>query len=192
MKNNPKNLLEIGKIVKTNGIKGICAAIFYIENENSLDQYSKFYDKNGCVLKFSIYSKTTNNKNSDLATKSFRFLIQIENVFNPEDALRFIDQSIYVDIENWKSSEFKDDEKEFYIKDLIGMNLCFAGDESLKTIGQIFAVHDFGAGPILEIKPLLEFKKFFGAKLMFSFDDEIFPEIKLEEKKILFRMPEFC
>jgi len=59
---------------------------------------------------------------------------------------------------------------EFYIADLVGMEVR---DPAGIRTGKIIAVHDFGAGDILEIKPIS------GAAFMASFTKAAFPVVDL-------------
>ncbi len=175
-----KELIKIGKIIKTNGIKGICFAIFYIDDENSLSKYKKFYLDGGVLFDFSIYSKTINNQKLDLSTKSYRFLIKIKDVFNINDAIKYINKDIYIN-----KLDIINKEDEFLIKDLIDNDVYVLElSEFNKACAKVYAVHDFGSGPIIEIKPDQEFQKLFGSNLMYPFNDEFFPKIDLENKRL--------
>ena len=63
-------------------------------------------------------------------------------------AERLVNTKLYVDREALPPAE----EDEFYLADLVGMNAFAPGGTAL---GQVGAVHDYGAGTILEIGPLL-------------------------------------
>lgn len=68
------------------------------------------------------------------------------------------------------------EEDEFYIADLVGMKVVnTAGEE----IGLVSAVHNFGAGDIIEVEFTAEDKQ--GKKEMFPFNKEFFPEINKTE-----------
>jgi ribosomal 30S subunit maturation factor RimM len=124
-------------------------------------------------------------------TRSFRFLIKIDGINSPEDALKFINQSIFIEQEELSSEKLDENESEFYIQDLINMNIFLEGN-SEEVAGKVHAVRDFGGGPLIEIAPNLKFKKIFGPNLMFIFNDENFPKIDLEKKEIYLKFPEFC
>ncbi len=59
------------------------------------------------------------------------------------------------------------DNSEYYIEDLVGMNVISNG----KTIGTIFAIHNFGAGDLIEISCEGEKSE------LYPFTKEFFPEI---------------
>ena len=69
-------------------------------------------------------------------------------------------------------------EDEFYYEDLIGLA---AQTEAGAPLGRVAAVHDFGAGDILELKEIPGRK----AALMVRFSHETVPDIRLEEGLIV-------
>jgi 16S rRNA processing protein RimM len=190
--NNSQKLVEIGKIVKTNGIKGICYAFFYIDHENSLSKYKNFYNKNGSKLLFLIHSKANSkNNNQNSNQKKFKFLIKIKNVNSIDDAMKYIDQSIYVDLNENRESLA---DNEFFMNDLIGLNVYIksANDSNDSVhVANIIAFHDFNAGTIIEILPLENYKSFFGAHLFFPFTEKYFEDISIENNKITLNLDEF-
>jgi len=64
------------------------------------------------------------------------------------------------------------EEEEFYHADLIGMA---AFDETGESLGRVVAVHNFGAGDLLEIRPRS------GQTMMVPFTREAVPEVDLAE-----------
>ena len=67
------------------------------------------------------------------------------------------------------------EEEEFYHADLMGMAVV---DENGAAIGTVLALHDFGAGDILEIRPQG------GKSLMIPFTRAAVPEISLVERRM--------
>ncbi|KFB08697.1 ribosome maturation factor RimM [Nitratireductor basaltis] len=61
------------------------------------------------------------------------------------------------------------DEEEYYHADLIGLSVRDAAGEDF---GKVIAVHDFGAGDILEVKPVS------GRSVMMPFTRDAVPEVK--------------
>ncbi|MBM3569179.1 MAG: 16S rRNA processing protein RimM [Alphaproteobacteria bacterium] len=62
-------------------------------------------------------------------------------------------------------------EDEFYLADLVGLELS---DASGRALGTVQAVHDFGAGPLVEMSPTGG-----GESLMLPFTVAVFPRIDL-------------
>ena len=73
------------------------------------------------------------------------------------------------------------DEDEFYLADLIGLE---ARDPAGAVIGRIKAVHNFGAGDLLEIEPAAR-----GASWWLAFTRETVPEVRLAEGVIVVVRP---
>ncbi|MGY6707707.1 MAG: ribosome maturation factor RimM [Rhizobiaceae bacterium] len=67
------------------------------------------------------------------------------------------------------------DEEEFYHADLVGMEIV---DESGAVLGTVLAIHDFGAGDIIEVRPRS------GKSLMIPFTRAAVPHISLAERRM--------
>lgn len=74
-----------------------------------------------------------------------------------------------------------DAEDEYYVQDLIGMK---ARDKNGEAFGTVEAVHDFGAGDIVEIRLSS------GKTELFAFTRENFPEIDLDAHRLVIVPPE--
>ena len=72
------------------------------------------------------------------------------------------------------------EEDEFYLADLIGLTVETAAGELL---GKVKAVHDFGAGDLLEIQPKA------GASWWLPFTREAVPEVRIASGKIIAAPP---
>lgn len=72
------------------------------------------------------------------------------------------------------------DEGEYYHADLIGLN---AVDESGATLGRVIAMHNFGAGDIIEIAPPS------GPTLLLPFTDAVVPTVDLVNGYVVIVMP---
>jgi 16S rRNA processing protein RimM len=71
---------------------------------------------------------------------------------------------------------------EFYHADLIGLSAVTAdGNE----VGTVVAIHDFGAGDILELRPRAG-----GATLMLPFSDTYVPEVDVPGRRIVVAPPQ--
>jgi len=65
----------------------------------------------------------------------------------------------------------------FYYADLVGLSAVTADG---KTLGTVNAVHNFGAGDIIEIAP-----EGGGQTLMLPFTDDVVPEVDMKGKRII-------
>ena len=74
------------------------------------------------------------------------------------------------------------DEDEFYFADLIGLA---AVDPRGETLGEVIAMHNFGAGDIVELKLAAD-----GSTTMLLFDKATVPEVDIAGGRIVVAMPE--
>lgn len=74
-----------------------------------------------------------------------------------------------------------DDEDEFYVADLVGLDVVGVDGEAL---GRVKSVHDFGAGDLLEIEPPQ------GPSWWLPFTREAVPEVSISERRVVAVKPE--
>jgi 16S rRNA processing protein RimM len=72
------------------------------------------------------------------------------------------------------------DEGEYYRADLIGLAAVTATDEPL---GSVVAIHNFGAGDIIEIAPPE------GATMLLPFSDAVVPAVDLAGRRVVIEIP---
>lgn len=72
------------------------------------------------------------------------FAVFCDGIDNPEDALKFRGQKLYV----YRSDMPDPEEDEFYFEDLIGLDVKTTDG---KRMGKVKAAHNYGAGDLLEI-----------------------------------------
>ena len=73
------------------------------------------------------------------------------------------------------------DEDEYYHADLIGLAAVTTADEPL---GRVVAIHNFGAGDIIEIAPPD------GATLLLPFTNAVVPTVDLAGGRVVIEVPE--
>jgi len=79
------------------------------------------------------------------------------------------------------------DEDEFYVSDLVGMDVL---DTEGKSIGRVHGIPDFGAGTLLEIAPALDNEQFATSKTwLLEFTTINVPEISLEKRTVTIVLP---
>ncbi len=74
-----------------------------------------------------------------------------------------------------------EDEDEFYVADLVGLDVVTAEGEAL---GRVKSVHDFGAGDLLEIEPPQ------GPSWWLPFTREAVPAVSVAERRVVAVKPE--
>jgi 16S rRNA processing protein RimM len=101
----------------------------------------------------------------------------LKGVTTREDAERINGVELYIA----RSSLPPTEAGEYYHADLIGLR---AIDETGATIGKVLAIHNFGAGDIIEIAPPQ------GPTLLLPFSDAVVPTVDLAEGHVVIVMPQ--
>ena len=126
----------IGKIVAAHGIKGEVKVRGVNQNPLDLDKYGEV-ENFDASKKFSI-------KVVGLVSTNAR--VKIAGITTRNDAEALIGTELYVP----RSALPQLAEEEFYLSDLIGLNVCLKTPD--KIIGKVVAFQNYGAGDIIEIK----------------------------------------
>jgi 16S rRNA processing protein RimM len=101
----------------------------------------------------------------------------LKGVVTREDAERLNGVELYVARENLPAT----DEDEYYHADLIGLAAVTPTNEAL---GHVVAIHDFGAGDIIEIAPP------HGATLLLPFTNAVVPSVDVAGGRVVIELPE--
>lgn len=152
--------LLIASIIGIHGISGFVKVKSFSQAVDGLESYKQLYDKNDNV--YCIASCKTGTKN---------LLIKFAHIKDRSEAKKLKGVELFI-----KASQLLPlAEEEFYHKDLIGLTV----KDSSTDYGKIIAVHNFGAGDLLEIKKNTE-KSFF-----VPFKKEFMPIINIKEKYVI-------
>jgi 16S rRNA processing protein RimM len=101
----------------------------------------------------------------------------LKGVATREDAERLNGVELYVARDKLPATA----EHEYYHADLIGLAAVTPADEPL---GRVVAIHDFGAGDIIEIAPPQ------GASLLLPFTNAVVPSVDLAGGRVVIELPE--
>jgi 16S rRNA processing protein RimM len=101
----------------------------------------------------------------------------LKGVATREEAERLNGVELYVAREKLPATS----EDEYYHTDLIGLAAVDAAGESL---GRVIAIHNFGAGDIIEIAPPN------GATLLLPFTNAVVPTVDLEGGRVVIELPD--
>jgi len=101
----------------------------------------------------------------------------LKGITTREDAERINGLELYIDRDKLPETE----EGEYYHADLIGLR---AVDPAGGAIGRVVAIHNFGAGDIIEIAPPQ------GPTLLLPFTDAVVPTVDLAEGQVVIVMPQ--
>jgi 16S rRNA processing protein RimM len=155
-------LVKIGIIIAAHGIKGLVKIKSFAANPININKYGTVYN-NDQSKKFDI-KVVSQNDTVLLAT--------VNDIKDRNTAETLIGSELYINKKNLPAL----DENEYYHDDLIGLEVY---DQNNNIYGTITALHNFGAGDIIEIK-LYNLQN----KVMHSFKNAIFPKIDLGNKVI--------
>jgi len=127
------NKVFLGKIVSTHGVKGYFKIKFYCKSEIDFLLYKNFFmiEEN----KIDISKKFSKGK---------LLICSSSQINNKSEALVLVGKEIWIKEQELKKNSFK----EYFYKDLIN---CLVIDNSNVKLGRVKAVHNFGAGDLLEL-----------------------------------------
>lgn len=159
---NNTHRICIGKIASPHGVKGEMKLLLYLEDVSLLRSSCLVYDDSGKPLSITSFRQ---------GPKDF-FLIKLEEITSREDADSLKGIKLYLDRSDLPENL---EEETYYIEDLKGLRVIPHGKPDLQdNRSTVTAVHNFGAGDILEIR--LENKTFF-----IPFRKEAIPDVSLKE-----------
>ena len=154
------NKVFLGKIVSTHGIKGYFKIKFYSDNELDFLSYKNLF--------------MIEKKKIDIGKKFTKGKLLVccsSQVKNKSEASMLVGKEIWVKEKELKKSSIR----EYFHKDLIK---CLVMDKSNTKLGTVKAVHNFGAGDLLELDS--EYK------YMIRFEDLKAENIDIKNKIIIF------
>ncbi len=128
-----QNLLEIGKIVRTHGIKGAVKVVSFLDDDLSAFKHV-FIGEN----KLSANIKSINALNND------SYSIVFDEIADIDSAEKFKNKSIYID-----RNEYPKYENAIYLSDLTGTPVL---NEKGEKLGEYVDFEDYGATVILQIR----------------------------------------
>ena len=127
--------VTIGKIVSPHGVKGLFKVLIYSENEASFFSHKSYFKVKN--KKIDIIKKF--NKGNFIVCES-------ATIQSREQVTEIINEDIVISATDLKKNY--NNKNEFFHRDLIG---CKVIDFNLEDIGNVKAVHNFGAGDLLEL-----------------------------------------
>lgn len=163
----PKDLILIGRIVGVRGVQGDIRIKSFTSAPEDIGSYGPFYDASG-QRSFTV---------TVLGASKGVVIGHIEGIENRTEAEALKGMDLYVPREALPAIE---EEDSFYQVDLIGLT---AEDEDGNILGSVSAVHDYGAGDILEIAREGE------EDLLVPFTKEAVPEVDIGGGRIVCKPP---
>ena len=157
------NWLCVAVVTGAHGIKGEVRIKLFLDNVKSLKGFDHFWRDHGeTPVSFKV-TKTVKNG----------FAIMIDGVTDRNVAETLKGMKIWTERGALEATK----EDEFYFSDLEGLQVFDAPDENGdKKLGKVEAMHDYGAGGVVEIT-LIEPQKGIGKTAMVPFDSKVVTEV---------------
>ena len=127
--------VTIGKIVSPHGVKGLFKVLIYSENEDSFFSHKSYFKVKN--KKIDIIKKF--NKGNFIVCES-------TSIQSREQVTEIINEDIVISATDLKKNY--NNKNEFFHRDVIG---CTVINFNSEDIGNVKAVHNFGAGDLLEL-----------------------------------------
>lgn len=160
--------LCVASFSSAHGISGAVRLKSFTENPDDIAEFRILYSEDASkIYEIDVVGHTGKGE----------LIVKVAGVEGRDDAELLKGERLYVDrIELPEAGD-----EEFYHADLIGLTVKTT---SGKTIGEVRAVYDFGAGDMLEILP----KE--GALIMVPFTKAIVPIVDIEKGRVVIDPPE--
>jgi 16S rRNA processing protein RimM len=156
----------VARIGAAHGVRGAVKLWTFTEDPFAVKAYGPLLTKDG-TRSFEV-ATAREAKGHLVAT--------LKGIATREDAERLNGVELYVAREKLPAT----DENEYYHADLIGLAAVNADNEPL---GRVIAIHNFGAGDIIEIAPPQ------GSTMLLPFTNAVVPTIDLKGGRVVIELP---
>jgi 16S rRNA processing protein RimM len=156
----------IARIGAAHGVRGAVKLWTFTEDPMAVKRYGPLATKDG-ARHFEV-TQAREAKGHLVAT--------LKGIATREDAERLNGIELYIARDQLPAT----DNDEYYHADLIGLAAVTPANEPL---GRVIAIHNFGAGDIIEIAPLQ------GATLLLPFTNAVVPTVDLEGGRVVIELP---
>jgi len=163
----PPSQICVARIGAAHGVRGAVKLWTFTEDPLAVTRYGQLMTKDG-ARQFEV-THVREAKGHLVAT--------LKGIATREEAERLNGVELYVAREKLPATS----EDEYYHTDLIGLAAVNAAGEPL---GRVIAIHNFGAGDIIEIAPPN------GATMLLPFTNAVVPTIDLEGGRVVIELPD--
>jgi 16S rRNA processing protein RimM len=157
----------VARIGAAHGVRGAVKLWTFTEDPFAVEAYGPLVTKDG-ARQFELTSARE---------AKGHLVVTLKGVATREDAERLNGIELYVAREKLPLTE----EDEYYHADLIGLAAVTPANEPL---GRVLAIHNFGAGDIIEIAPPQ------GATLLLPFTNAVVPTVDLAGGRVVVELPD--
>src|SRR3979411_3358199 len=162
----PTSVICVARIGAAHGVRGAVKLWTFTEDPLAVKDYGPLVTKDG-ARQFEV-THAREAKGHLVAT--------LKGIATREDAERLNGIELYVAREKLPAT----DEDEYYHADLIGLT---AVDAANGPLGRVIAIHNFGAGAIIEIAPP------HGATMLLPFTNAVVPTVDLAGGHVVIELP---
>jgi len=163
----PPSQICVARIGAAHGVRGAVKLWTFTEDPLAVKRYGPLVTKDG-ARQFEV-THVREAKGHLVAT--------LKGIATREEAERLNGVELYVAREKLPETS----EDEYYHADLIGLAAVDAAGEPL---GRVIAIHNFGAGDIIEIAPPN------GATMLLPFTNAVVPTVDLEGGRVVIELPD--
>ncbi len=157
----------VARIGAAHGVRGAVKLWTFTEDPFAVTRYGPLATKDGARA-FEV-AQAREGKGHLVAT--------LKGVTTRNEAERLNGLELYVAREKLPAT----DDSEYYHTDLIGLAAVSAADEPL---GKVIAIHNFGAGDIIEIAPPR------GATMLLPFTNAVVPTVDIAGGRVVIELPQ--
>jgi len=157
----------LGQIGAPHGVRGEVRLRSFTANPDAITSYGPLETEDGHVVKIESLRRVKDH-----------FVAQLAGVSDRDGAERLTNVKLYVLRERLPAPDHAD---EFYHADLIGLATV---DRDGNNLGTVVAIHNFGAGDLIEIKPVNG-----GTTKILRFDEATVPLVDLASGRLVVELP---
>lgn len=162
-----KKRILIGEIATAHGIKGLVKVRGFVDDESLLESDKVFTDE-------------TSNKTIAIKLKNALkgdWLAEVNGITDRNNAELLRGTKLYID----RTEMPEADDGEYYVEDLKGLKVV---DKDGKDIGLILSIQNYGAGDLLDIKPVS------GPSFYLTFTDQNVLDVDFDSGIVTVELPE--
>jgi 16S rRNA processing protein RimM len=156
----------VARIGAAHGVRGAVKLWTFTEDPFAVKHYGPLMTRDG-TRQFEV---------TQVRAARDHLVATLKGVASREDAERLNGIELYIAREKLPDT----DDDEYYHADLIGLNAVNAANEPL---GRVVAIHNFGAGDIIEIAPA------HGPTMLLPFTNAVVPTVDLKGGRVVIELP---
>ena len=157
----------VARIGAAHGVRGAVRLWTFTEDPLAVKDYGPLTTKDGARQFEVAHAREAKD----------HLVVTLKGIATRDDAERLNGLELYVPRERLPET----DNDEYYHADLIGLTAVTAAEQPL---GKVIAIHNFGAGDIIEIAPPQ------GATMLLPFTNAVVPTVDLAGGRVVIELPE--